>query len=80
MGHTNSITLSKAYIIIIIGTTTHEVLASFRSSFEFSEATSWFHTNKFSLCRLLATRKTLCQEEWDLTSRFIALGDFLHHA
>jgi len=35
MGHTNSITVSKAFIIIIIGTTTHEALASFRSSSNF---------------------------------------------
>lgn len=39
MGHTNSITVSKAYKIII-ATTTHEVLAFFRSFFKFSEATS----------------------------------------
>jgi hypothetical protein len=81
MGHTNSITVSEAYMIIIIGTTTHEVLASFRRFFKFSEATSWLHNNKFSLCRLLATRQTPCQqEEWDLTSRFIVLRDWLHHA
>jgi hypothetical protein len=76
MGHTNSITVSKAYIV----STTCEVLASFRSFFKFFGATSWFHNNKFSLCRLLATRKTPCQEEWDLTLRFIALGHWLHYA
>jgi len=39
MDHTNSITVSKAYKIII-GTTTREVLAFFRRFFKFSEATS----------------------------------------
>lgn len=83
MGHTNSITVSRAYIIIItiiIRTTTHKVLATFRIFLKFSEAASGFHSNTSSLCRLLATQQTPCQEKQNLTWRFTALGDCLHHA
>ena len=47
MGHTNSVTVLKVYIIIIIGTTTYEVLACFRSFFKFSRLLPGFVTISF---------------------------------